>query len=780
MMTLRCSGWPVKRIARRTVAVGTFSRSRGVDSDPGAPDKNGAASIVPAGAAPIPASPTMSMRPFLCLLRRACCDRASFALLAVLAPPPISAPAAAPAITPAVAADDLRALPPEVVRQRLAALRAEVAHHDALYHQKAALEISDYDYDQLKQRLRALEAAFPAITKETPAVAEVGDDRSGLFQTYRHRERMMSLDKTYAEADLRAFHARLAKVLGRDDLAYVVEPKFDGFAVSATYEKGKLVRAVTRGNGVEGDDITANALMIPGLPRALRRVAPDGSANPIPDVIEVRGEIYVSFADFERINAEREAAGETTFANPRNLATGTIRQLDPREIDRRGLDVVFYGVGACEPAGTQPATQHELTAMLGRWGLPHIEKFWTARGVDELWTAVQALNRARPGLPFPTDGAVAKLDPVALQREAGVTDHAPRWAMAFKFAPARAETQVRAIVVQVGRTGVLTPVAEFAPVELAGSTVARASLHNREDLARRDIRVDDFVYVEKAGEIIPVVAGVNLARRPAEARAFAFPTACPECGAAVVQRAGEVAVRCPNAACPAQLRRRLEHFASRECVAIDGLGPTTIDALVDQGWVKELPDLYRLRRADLLTLGKDVAKSADRLLAAIEASKHAELWRFIYGLGIPDVGAVAAKEAARRYGSLEALLAARAEEATDPAGRAIAAYAADVRNRALVEELHAAGVRPRAPTAATATGPLAGKIFVLTGTLPSLTRAQATEKIVAAGGKVASSVSRNTHFVVAGAEPGVKLDQAHTLHVPVLDETALLEMLREK
>ncbi len=685
--------------------------------------------------------------------------------------------------SPGAAADDLRALAPEATRQRLAALRAEVAHHDALYHQKAAPEISDYDYDRLKQRLRELEAAFPEVAKETPAIAELGDDRSGLFQTYRHRERMMSLDKTYAEADLRAFHARLAKLLGRDNLTYVVEPKFDGFAVSATYEKGKLVRAVTRGNGVEGDDITANALMIRRLPRVLQRKAADGTANPIPDVVELRGEIYVSFADFERLNAEREAAGETTFANPRNLATGTIRQLEPTEVARRNLEIVFYGIGACEPAEAQPATQHGLTEMLGRWGLPHVEKFWTAHGIAELWTAVQELGRLRPGFPFPTDGAVAKLDDVSLQREAGATDHAPRWAIAYKFAPARVETQVRAIVVQVGRTGVLTPVAEFAPVELAGSTVARASLHNRDELARRDIRVGDFVYVEKAGEIIPVVVGVNTARRPTEARAFVFPTACPACRTAVEHHGGEAAVRCPNVDCPAQLRRRLEHFASRECVAIDGLGPVMVDALVEKGRVKELPDLYRLRRADLLALGKEVGKSTDRLLAAIEVSKHAELWRFIYGLGIPQIGAVAAKEAARHFGSLEALAASGATEKNDradPTGRAIAAYFSEARNQATIERLLAAGVQPRGSTAAATTSQLAGKIFVLTGTLSTLTRAQAAEKIGAAGGKVAGSVNRHTHYVVAGAEPGAKLDEARALHVPILDEGALLEMLRAK
>ncbi len=672
---------------------------------------------------------------------------------------------------------------PAATRQRLAALRAEVAHHDKLYHQQAAPEISDYDYDQLKRRLREMEAAFPEIAKETPAVAEIGDDRSGLFQTYRHRERMLSLDKSYAEADLRAFHARLAKRLGRDDLAYVVEPKFDGFAVSATYEKGRLVRVVTRGNGVEGDDITANAIMIRRLPRLLRTLAEDGAMNPIPDLIELRGEIYVSFAEFARINAEREATGETLFANPRNLATGTIRQRDPSVVERRNLEIVFYGVGACLPATAQTPTQRGLTERLRHWGVPAVEKFWTARGDAELWAAVQALDRERAGFAFPTDGAVVKLDEVAGQREVGATDHGPRWAMAFKFAPARAETQLRAIVVQVGRTGVLTPVAEFAPVELAGSTVARASLHNRDEISRRDIRVGDFVYVEKAGEIIPAVVGVNLARRPVESRAFAFPTACPVCQTAVAQRAGEVAVRCPNAACPAQLRRRLEHFASRECVAIDGLGPATIDALVEKGAVKDVSDIYQLRRAALLAPDKDTGKSADRLLAAIEASKRAELWRFVHGLGIPQVGAVAAKEVARRFGSLDMLLrAAHGEFGGDATGRSLAAFFAEPRNRATVEGLLAAGVRPTAPAAATAavSGRLTGKIFVLTGTLPTLTRAQATEKIEAAGGKVASSVSRNTHYVLAGAEPGAKREQAKTLGVPVIDEAAFLALLRDE
>ena len=511
--------------------------------------------------------------------------------------------------------------------------------------------------------------------------------------------------------------------------------------------------------------------MIRRLPRALRAAADNGGANPIPAVIELRGEIYVSFAEFQRINAEREAAGETVFANPRNLATGTIRQLDPAEVARRNLEIVFYGIGACEPAATRPATQHGLHDQLRAWGLPGVAKYWPTRGVGELWSAVQAVGRARADLGFPTDGAVAKLDSAALQREVGATDSAPRWAIAYKFVPERAETQVTAITVQVGRTGVLTPVAELAPVSLGGSTVARATLHNRDEIARRDIRVGDFVFVEKAGEIIPAVIGVNVARRPASAQAFAFPALCPACGTAVVQRA--------NPACTAQLRRRLEHFASAGCVDIDGLGGAMIDTLVDRGCVRDIPDLYRLHRADLLTLGRNVERSTDRLLAAIEASKRAELWRFVYGLGIPHVGASAAKELARRYRSLDAFAAGGNPDVSsdDAIGRAVAAFFAEPRHRAVVAELAMAGVQPAAPVAAG--GRLAGRTFVLTGTLPTLTRAQAVAQIEAAGGKVASSVSRNTHYLVVGAERGTKLEQARTLGVGVIDEAALRELLAD-
>ena len=598
----------------------------------------------------------------------------------------------------------LQAMTPQEAQDRLATLRAEIRHHDELYYRKAAPEITDASYDRLQRELAALEQTFPGLAQPVQAEDAVGDDRTGNFPVYRHRERMLSLEKSYSEAELRAFYARLIHQLGRGDITCVVEPKFDGLAISLTYERGRLIRAVTRGNGVEGDDVTANVLAIRALPRELGRTAPDGSSNPIPDVVELRGEVYVPLAEFARINREREAGGELPYAHPRNLAAGTLKQADPGEIAGRGLAIVLYGWGAWEPAAMRPATQQELHRCVSRWGLPGVGHYRTVRTADEMWAAVQAFGRDRRKLAYPVDGAVVKLDPVAGQRELGASDHAPHWAMAYKFPPERAETRVKAITLQVGRTGVLTPVAELAPVKLGGTTVARASLHNRGEIVRLDIRAGDYVYLEKAGEIIPAIVGVNVARRSAESRPLAFPTVCPVCQTILSGATDEAAVRCPNDGCPAQVRRRLQHFASAACVNIAGLGPATIDALVGRGGLKGLPGLYRLRREDLANLGLGRGKSADRLLAAIERSKRAELWRFIYGLGIPRVGPVAAKELARRFDGLESLMAAGApHDSTDvpavaglsPALRsALADYFAEPGNRVIVTDLIASGVRP--------------------------------------------------------------------------------------
>jgi DNA ligase (NAD+) len=677
---------------------------------------------------------------------------------------------------------------PIPAKDRIAALRAQVARHDELYHRKALPEIGDQEYDRLKRELAGLEAnnaeAARAGLGESPTTL-VGDDRTEGFRTCRHRQAMQSLDNTYSEAELREFHARLAKMLGREELAYVVEPKIDGLAVSLTYEKGRLIRALTRGNGIEGDDVTANVRTIPSLPQELKRT----KAAPFPDSIEIRGEVFMSLAEFQRINQAREEAGLEPYANPRNLAAGTLKLLDPREVAQRRLEIVLYGLGASAPAGAAGDTQSGYLGRVRAWGLPTVEKFWTARGIDEAWAAVQELDRLRRSFAYGTDGAVVKLDSLGLQREAGSTSKAPRWAMAYKFAAERAETRLRAISIQVGRTGVLTPVAELEPVVLAGTTVARATLHNRDEIARKDIRVGDSVVIEKAGEVIPAVIGVNLERRLPECAAYRFPTQCPACGTAVVQAEGEVAVRCPNYDCPVQVRRRVGHFASKSCVDIDGLGEAMVDGLADRGWVKSVADIYRLRRENLLTLGKNVEKSTDKLLAAIEASKGAELWRFIHGLGIPHVGVSSAKDLAAKFGGLEALAAAKREDfigekkATLIAGfgetmaLAIVDHFNQPRNRTLVAELIDLGVAPEAPDKrAAATSTLTGKTFVLTGTLPTLTREEATARIEAAGGKVSGSVSKKTSYVLAGDDAGSKLAKARDLGVAVIDEAEFFKL----
>ncbi len=671
---------------------------------------------------------------------------------------------------------------PAEAQARIDELRGRVAHHDALYYRRAVPEIGDFEYDALKRELAELETAWPQFAAITSPTGQVGDDRTEGFQTYRHRERMMSLENTYSEAELREFHARLVRDLERSELAFVVEPKIDGLAVSVTYENGRLVRAVTRGNGIEGDDITTNALTIKSLPRQLKPAA--GGA--VPAVIEIRGEIYLGTEEFLRINRQREEAGEPLYANPRNLAAGTIKQLDPREVAQRRLEIVLYGRGHIDPPSALPETQAQFHSWVRAWGLPGVERIWTVTGVDAIVGAIAELDRIRGGFAYATDGAVVKLDSVPLQRRAGSTSKSPRWAMAYKFTPERAETKLRAITVQVGRTGVLTPVAELDPVQLAGTTVSRATLHNRDEIARKDIRVGDFVSVEKAGEIIPAVVGVNVARRSPECVPYAFPTVCPECGTAVVQLAEEVAVRCPNFECPVQVRRRVQHFASKACVDIEGLGEAMVDALVEKGWVRRVPDIYQLKakRDDLLTLGKNVERSTDKLLAAVEESKRAELWRFIHGLGIPHVGAAAAKDLARHFRGLGPLAAACREDFIrnresviggigETMALAILAYFAEPRNRRMIDELAAVGVDPAVPAAGSS---LAGKTFVLTGTLPTLTRDDATARIEAAGGKVSGSVSKKTSYVVAGADAGSKLEKAKSLGVPVIDEPAFLEM----
>lgn len=651
-----------------------------------------------------------------------------------------------------------------ITQGRIENLREEIARHDDLYFKQSKPEISDAEYDRLKRELQALEQMQPG---QPPTAREMGDDRSGRFPTHAHRVRMLSLDKAYSEAEWRAFHPRLTKQLGRSDLTFIVEPKYDGLAISLTYEQGRLVRAVTRGNGTEGDDVTANMGGIVGLPQELRA---DG--EPMPSLVELRGEVYIAAEDFERINAEREAAGEEVFAHPRSLAAGTLKSADPAEVADRRLSLVIHGWGAWEGA-PPPPSQQAFHARVKAWRLPAVTDFRVAGTGDAVWAAVLALGNGRARLGYPIDGAVVKLDQTALRAQVGEDASAPRWAIACKYAPERAVTRLRAIAIQVGRTGVLTPVAEFDPVELGGSTVARATLHNRGEIVRRDIRVGDFIEVEKAGEIIPAVVGVQVERRPVEAKPYLFPVRCPSCETAVSAKPGEAAVRCPNTRCPAQRQRRLEHFVSAQAVDIKGFGPVMLAALIKGGAVQTPADLYRLGRADLLGAEGVGEKTADRLLVEIERSKTAELWRFVHGLGIPRVGAITSRQLAALAGDLPAfarLGGSLPTEAVGPAAaEALVEFLARAENQAEIRAMITAGVRPQSPVVAGREVDLRDKVFVFSGALPGLTRVQAAELVRTAGGIVRDNVSRQTDYVVAGEEAGVKLSEAGKLGVKIIN-----------
>lgn len=584
------------------------------------------------------------------------------------------------------------------VRERLVQLRAEIARHDELYFQQAAPEISDAEYDALKRELRALQAELPAgaPVDAGPASDVLGDDRSGRFPTARHRAPMLGLEKSFSEAELRRFLARIARAAGTEEVTFVVEPKYDGLAISLTYERGHLVRAVTRGDGSEGEIVTANLRACTAVPREL----PAAPRAPVPDLVEIRGEVFMEHAEFDRLNAERAAAGEALYAHPRNLAAGTLKSLDAAPLRSRRLALVCYGGAAWEPAATEPTSQRELLARLRAWGLP-VPPERAAAGAEGVWASIRAIARGRHGFSAPLDGAVVKVDDVALRRRLGESRTAPAWAIAHKFEAERVETRLRAITWRVGRTGALTPVAELEPVAIAGTTVARASLHNRREIERRDYRVGDLVQVEKAGEIIPQLAGVNLALRPATAPRFAAPRACPACAAPLLESENGVVLRCPNRACPAQLKRRIEHFVSGAGIDLRGLGPVLVGVLVDRGAVKEIDDLFRLRREQWEEMAG--AKAAERILAEIERGRNAEAWRVVGGLGLPGVGPASARRLMDRVGDLRSLRDVTVSDLT--AGGLHAQVALDVARElarpevtALLERLIAAnvGVAPAA------------------------------------------------------------------------------------
>jgi DNA ligase (NAD+) len=649
-------------------------------------------------------------------------------------------------------------------------LMEEIRRLDRAYYEEAKPLASDQEYDRLYRELLDLEAAHPELPTADSPSQRVGGAPLPHFTAVAHALPMQSLDNTYSATELEAFVDRIQKALEGEKLGFVIEPKIDGVAVSVRYEKGRFVQGLTRGDGQKGDDITANLRTIRQLPLEIRNHAP---------VLEVRGEVYYPSAAFERLNRQREAAGEATFANPRNAAAGTLKQLDSRLVAKRPLAIVLYGPG--ELQGVKCATQGEWLKLIKDAGLPVPEKFWFAETKAKLLSAVEELDLARKKFPYATDGAVVKLNEWRLRNALGATSKAPRWAIAYKYSAEKAVTTLEDVTFQVGRTGVITPVAELKPVLLAGTTVKRATLHNFDEIKRKDIRIGDHVTVEKAGEVIPAVLGAVLEARTSKVRAIEPPTKCPACKTELGWDG--IFLRCPNPSCPAQTQRRIQHFAQRGAMDIEGMGESLVEQLVEAKLAKDPADLFQLTLEQLSGLERMAEKSAQNVLDGIEASKKADLWRLIFGLGILHVGAGAARALASHFGSLAAIEKATEKELCavrdigEVVARSIVAWFGRKENQELLRRLRDAGVNMKAQQVAARTGgtKLAGKTFVLTGTL-SEPRDDVKERIIAAGGKVSSSVSKKTDYVVAGENAGSKLDDAQKLGITILDERQLAEL----
>ena len=723
-------------------------------------------------------------------------------------------------------------------RKRHTRLVEEIRRHDHAYYVEARPVISDQEYDRLYHELLDLEKDFPDLATPDSPSHRVGGAPLSEFQSVRHAVPMMSLDNTYSQEEVRDFVKRVQKLLPDEKLEWVVEPKVDGVAVSLRYENGVFTTGATRGDGTTGDDITANLKTIRSVPLKIAFVAALVKARKTddlfglqnraltsaatPEALEVRGEVFLPLAGFEKLNAERKSAGEELFANPRNAAAGSLKQLDPKIVAKRPLDIILYGTGAPSTAsaktGSQlagpvlgaPQSQRELLNFLKSLGFKIPERTWFCKSEDELIAAIAELDTVRKKFAYETDGAVIKLNSFEQQRRVGATAKAPRWAIAYKYAPEQAETKLNAITIQVGRTGALTPVAELEPVFLAGSTISRATLHNEDYIREKDIRIGDTVVIEKAGEVIPAVVSVVFKKRGGGEKRFTFPKTCPECGAKVSRsiRRGElhepqtktedgdscnsplrdeeenVVLRCVNPNCPAQVRGRLEHWCARGAMDIEGGGEVLAAQLVKSGLVHDVADLYSLKMEPVAALERMGEKSAKNFTDAVAASKSRDLWRLLFGLGILHVGAGVAKALARHFATLDQVFAASAEQLTETEdigeviARSIVDWHGNPENRNLIERLSQAGLNFKSSLyqPAAKAGLFAGKTFVLTGTLPTLTREEATAKIESLGGKVSGSVSKKTDFVLAGEDAGSKLDKAQQLGVKIISEAAFLKM----
>ncbi|NUO86404.1 MAG: NAD-dependent DNA ligase LigA [Cupriavidus sp.] len=684
------------------------------------------------------------------------------------------------------------ALPADAAASRVAWLREELDRHNYQYYVLDAPTVPDAEYDALFSELMALELEHPELQTPDSPTQRVGGEPLAAFDSVRHRVPMLSLNNAFADDDVLNFDRRCAQGLGRsapaageadlfsaaDAVEYACELKFDGLAMSLRYEDGRLVQAATRGDGETGEDVTVNVRTIKAIPLKLRGQAPA--------VLEVRGEVFMFRRDFDKLNARQAEAGDKTFVNPRNAAAGSLRQLDARITARRPLSFFAYGLGELQGV-ERPPTHSAMLDGFAALGLPVCKDRAVVKGAQGLLDFYRDIGKRRDELPYDIDGVVYKVNALAEQERLGFVSRAPRFALAHKFPAQEMTTIVEDIEVQVGRTGAITPVARLRPVFVGGVTVTNATLHNEDEIRRKDVHVGDTVIVRRAGDVIPEVVAVVAERRPADARAFVMPTACPVCGSHIEKLEDEAIARCTGGLiCAAQRKQSLLHFAQRRAMDIEGLGDKLVEQLVDQGIVRTPADLYKLGVAKLAALERMADKSAANLVAAIDKSRETTMNRFIFALGIRHVGEATAKDLAKHFGKLDALMAAdeaallEVNDVGPVVAQSIANFLAEPHNVEVIEQLRAAGVHwPESEPAARAPAPLSGKTFVLTGTLPTLSREDAKELLEAAGAKVAGSVSKKTDYVVAGAEAGSKLDKAEALGVPVLDEAGMLALLAQ-
>ncbi len=662
------------------------------------------------------------------------------------------------------------------VRQQHASLSEQLHRHNRLYHGLDQPEISDAEYDRLMQQLLALEAQFPELISNDSPSQRVGSEPLDSFSSVSHASPMLSLENAFNAEQLREFDARIKRFLSREEaIEYLCEMKLDGVAVALTYEAGKLVRGATRGDGSRGEEITRNIRTIGSIPLRLQ--------DDFPPRLEVRGEIYMELAAFRKLNEQRREEGEATFANPRNVTAGSLRQLDSKLTAKRPLTISCYGIGAIE--GSEPQSHYQLLATLRRWGLKvNLETLRVAGDIEAVIDRYQELIELRDQLPYEIDGMVVKVNSRSLQQELGEKSRTPRWAIACKFPPRQAETVLESVRFQVGRTGAITPVANLKPVSVSGVTVSSASLHNWDEIERLGIRIGDRVVVERAGDVIPDIVKVLRKKRSGTEQVIPEPTECPACGSPVSREAGEVVPRCQGLSCPAQLKESLKHFCARRAMDIDGLGDRIIDQLLRLELVNSVADLYQLQKEQLFQFERMGEKLAEKLLTAITASKQRPLERFLFGLGIRHVGSHVAKVLSRRFGSLDALAAADAEqllaihEIGPQVADSVTRFFADPRNQEILARLRQLGVAP-IPSEQPLGDRLQGKVFVFTGALERFSRKEGEALVEAQGGRASGSVSKKTDYVVAGPGAGSKLAKAEQLGIKVFNEEEFLSYIKQ-